>query len=54
MLSEGEYCVKHSRLQYLSIMHVHTHMWLPPHYTHITQKSLTYATSTIALLDKYN
>ena len=57
MLSEGEYCVtaqKHSRLQYLGITHAHTHTWLPPHYTRITQKGITYATSTVALLDKYN
>ena len=44
----------HSRLQYLGITHAHTHTWLPPHYTRITQKSITYATSTVALFDKYN
>ena len=37
----------------LSIMHVHTHMWLACHYTKTTVTASIYATSTVALLDNY-
>ena len=58
MLSEGEYCVKHSRLQYIGITHAHTHTHTRgchPITPALHKKAcVTYATSTVALLDKYN
>ena len=43
---------QHSRLQYVSITHAHTHTWLPSHY-YTKNTASTYATFTIASLDNY-